>query len=117
MKKIIISSVLISGLSPFIAFATNNTFRDLVAMIMNNVLGPLVPLLISLTILVFIWGIIKFIKNADSKEREEGKRYMFWGIIGIFVMVSLWGLVNILQNSFNLNPNSIDIVNMNDIVN
>ena len=107
MKKNIISLISVLSFIPSVTFAMNDTFKDLVTnVVMNGVLVPIVPILISLTIIVFIFGILKFMKSSDSKERGEGKMYMLWGIIGIFVMVSVWGLVNILQNSFDLNNQS-----------
>lgn len=51
----------------------------------------------------FVWGLVKFIYNAaDTKEHEEGKRYIVWGIVAFFVLVSLWGLVRFLSDSLNL---------------
>ncbi|MGB8815705.1 MAG: hypothetical protein WCC74_00490 [Minisyncoccia bacterium] len=93
------------------------TFADLIYdVILSGILEPLIVLLSSLTILIFVWGILKYMR-ADSKEREEGKKYMFWGVIGIFVMFSLWGLVNILQNSFGLDTTSSIIPPVIDLQN
>ncbi|MEI6528751.1 MAG: hypothetical protein WCO10_03755 [bacterium] len=82
--------------------------------IINNILGPLVPLLVSLAVVLFIWGVIKFIFSEGGEKKEEGKTFMFWGVIGLFVMVSLWGLVAIFQSTFNLNP---DQINFQDYIN
>jgi hypothetical protein len=61
------------------------------------------PLLIALSVIVFIIGVIKYIKNGDdSKAREEGRNFMIYGIIGLFVMISVWGLVGVLQGTFGL---------------
>mgnify|MGYP005615483479 FL=1 len=60
-----------------------------------------IPLLIALAVIVFIWGVLKFIMNAeDSTKREEGRNFIIWGLVGLFVMVSIWGIVNILNNTF-----------------
>ncbi len=60
----------------------------------------IIPLIISLSLVVFLWGIFKFIKDgSNDKSREEGRQFMFWGIIGLAVMVSVWGLVRILTNT------------------
>ncbi len=61
------------------------------------------PLVLAAALLVFIWGVIKYVIAAgDSNEREEGRKFMLYGIIGLFVMVSIWGLVSVLINTFNL---------------
>lgn len=61
----------------------------------------LIPLLITLSITLFIVGVIKYIANGDeAAQREEGRKYMIYGIIALFVMVSIWGLVGIIQGTF-----------------
>ncbi len=77
------------------------TFKGLVSTIINCLLNPIVGLIVSLSILSFIWGIFKFIRSAGD-DKQEGRELMFWGVVGIFVMVSVWGLVNILRNTFTL---------------
>lgn len=82
--------------------ASSETFKDLIdEKIIIGIISPVTKLLIALAIVFFLWGVFKFmIQEGDKKE--EGREFMFWGIIGIFVMVSVWGLVNILVNTFNL---------------
>lgn len=60
----------------------------------------LVPIIIGLAVVVFFWGIVKFIGHAgDERAREEGKQLIIWGLIAIFVMVSLWAIVGFIQES------------------
>lgn len=79
-------------------------FREFVCVVTNNILSPLIPILITIALIVFLWGVARYvIKGADDeKEREQGKQIMIYGIIGLFVMVSVWGLVAIVSNTFNL---------------
>ena len=64
------------------------------------------PLLVTVAIVIFIIGIIKYISKADeAKEREEGRNFMIYGIVALFVMVSIWGLVGIIQGTFGLGTN------------
>ncbi len=67
--------------------------------------GIIVPVLIAIAFLVFIWGIYKsFIMNAASEsEKGEGKQIAMWGIIGFVIIFSLWGLVNIVTQTLNIN--------------
>ncbi|HEY4493776.1 MAG TPA: hypothetical protein VJB98_04130 [Candidatus Paceibacterota bacterium] len=66
-----------------------------------SILGLLIPLIIGLGLVYFIWGLVQFIgKAGDEAGRTEGKAKMLWGIIAIFVIVSVWGLVGILRESF-----------------
>lgn len=66
-------------------------------------INQLLPLIISLTVLVFVWGLFKLVMAGDSEDaRAEARGYITWGVVALFVMVSVWGLVNILVRSFAL---------------
>lgn len=55
-------------------------------------------LLVSVALLVFLWGVVVFITNAgDEKARSEGRTKILWGIVGLAVIVSMWGVVNLLR--------------------
>ncbi len=62
-----------------------------------------VPLLFSLAVVGFIWGIITYYLNPTNEEkRKNGKTFMLWGVIALFVMISMWGLVGVLSNTFGI---------------
>ena len=51
-------------------------------------------------------GVIKYLVNSeDSTKRAEGRNFMIYGIIAIFVMISFWGFVGVLQGTFDLGNN------------
>lgn len=84
---------------------STKTFRDIIQCVfIAGLIRPLVPLLIGLGVVVFIYGVLVLMFSEGGEKKEEGKQYMLWGIVGIFVMVSVWGLVNILKGTFGLNP-------------
>lgn len=79
--------------------------KDTLANIINFfsciIIKTIVPLLFSLAIAGFIWGVIQYLINPESEEKKKKAReYIVWGIIGLFVMVSMWGLVGVLSNTF-----------------
>lgn len=60
-----------------------------------------IPFLISLGLIMFLVGLVKFISAGDNEEKREGGRgLMIFGIIALFVMISVWGFVRILHNTF-----------------
>ncbi|MCX6754199.1 MAG: pilin [Candidatus Nomurabacteria bacterium] len=66
-----------------------------------TLMNAVVPLLGALAVVGFIYGIIKYFLNPDNEEkRKEGKNFMFWGLVTLFVMVSIWGIVSLFSNSF-----------------
>lgn len=82
---------------------SNETFDVLFKKINDNVVSPVIYLIMSLAIVYFIWGVMVFIKNADNVElRKEGSMHMLWGIIGIFIMVSAKGIIYLIISSMGL---------------
>ncbi len=68
-----------------------------------NLLLKMLPIVFGLAILVFWWGLAKFIlKAGDESAREEGKQIMKWGIVALVVMVSLWAIVTLVSGEFGI---------------
>jgi len=100
MQNLFKKLLIIFLFTPSLVFAFKRTFDGLVKEIIS-LISSTIPVIISLTLLYFFWGLAQFIlKAGGGKEREDAKNTMFWGIIALFVMVSVWGIVNLLQNSF-----------------
>lgn len=72
----------------------------------NTIISYAIPVLISLGVLAFMWGIVMYLFGTES-GKEKGRMFMLWGIIALFVMTSVWGLVGILRGTlFGSNPDS-----------
>ena len=65
----------------------------------GNLLGKLIPLVIGAAVLVFLWGILKFVLASDAEDRTAARNFMIFGVVALFVMVSVWGLVNFFRNT------------------
>lgn len=79
-------------------------FKGVVDCLIGGILTPLISLAMGLALVYFLWGVIKYIRQAgDQKSREEARKVMSFGIIALFVMVSVWGLVRIITETLNLN--------------
>ena len=59
-----------------------------------------IPILIGLALLIFIWGVFKYFISNNAKDKKDGMTFIIWGLISLFVMVSIWGMVRLLQQSF-----------------
>lgn len=67
-------------------------------------------LLFVLALLVFVWGMVKFIFAASNPDKlKEAKGILWWGIIGMFVLASVFGIVVALQVYFGIGAPSIPI--------
>ena len=100
MKKIKKYIPVILTFTPFFALAQNA--EDIITRIMS-VLNVVVPLLIAVAVVIFLYGVIKYITaGGDEEKRKESRNVMIYGIVGLFVMVAVWGLVNVLISTFGL---------------
>lgn len=69
------------------------------------ILNPLILLAFAVAFLVFFWGVFQFINSQTTDtNREEGKRKIFWGLFGMFIMVSAYGLINLILSTFGITP-------------
>ena len=86
---------------------TNEGIRGII-IYFQNFIREAIALIIGLTLVVFIWGIFKLVfAKQSSKEREQARGYIVWGIIALAVMVSVWGLVHILISSLTLHDTTV----------
>lgn len=100
MKKFIIAGGL---MGPMMAFAAPTGPLAATLTQFQDVINFLIPLLLSLAVLVFFWGLVKYIANSsDEAAKEGGKTLMIWGMVAIFVMVAFWGIIGYVQNSLGL---------------
>jgi|SRR3989344_6513810 len=75
------------------------TFAGLAGFIICYI-NRIVPLLFGLALLIFFWGIVKYIASGGEHGKEGGRDLMVWGVIGLFVMASIFGILKILTNTF-----------------
>jgi len=72
---------------------TPQNFSQLIG-IFKDLIYTTLPVLEGLALLVFIWGLAKFIMKAgDEKSHEEGIALMKWGLLALFVMLSFTAIV------------------------
>ena len=72
------------------------------------IVNPTIILLFAIATVVFLWGVLVFIQNAESPEkRKEGSMKIMYGLIGMFIMISAFAIANILFNTF-VKPNNED---------
>ncbi|MEI8130226.1 MAG: hypothetical protein WCG55_01850 [bacterium] len=62
----------------------------------------IVPFLFAVAIVIFMYGVVKFIGTQESSEREAGKQFMLWGIIALAVMFSVWGITTLVGSTFGI---------------
>jgi len=72
----------------------------------NNVL---IPFIIGIGFLVFVYGMFKYFiaGGADAGKQKEGKDLMIWATLGFVLIVVFWGVVNLLASSTGLQGDTL----------
>jgi len=116
-KKLMVLSGFVLGLAPVVAFAqittsgtssqncvigAGGTLFGLLCKF-GQLLDAIVPVLIALAVVYFVWGVVQFVISNDEEAKTTGRNRIIFGIIGLAVIIGLWGLVSLLSNTFGLN--------------
>lgn len=98
--------------SCFDDYQSGGKLGDLFNYVTCTINNTVIPLIFAIAIVMFIWGVIQFVLNADDAEKKaKGRDFMIWGILGLTVMVGVWGLVKIVGATFGVRTNVLPQVN------
>lgn len=72
--------------------------------IVNNfiqAISYIIPVLAALGLIYFLYGLVLFLNaSGDESKRTDGKKYIIYGVVGLFVLFAFWGLVEIVSITF-----------------
>jgi len=100
MKKIVLAS-LVLGSMPFMTFAAGGTVDTILEKLVGY-LNYIVPALITVAVVYFIWGVISFMTSSDEEAKKKGRTKIINGLIGLFVIVSFWGIIAVVKRTFDI---------------
>lgn len=88
-------------------FGTSGSTTGLGGLIVkiHSLLNSIIPLLVALGVVYFVWGVVNYVIADDEEAKKGGRDRIVSGVIGLAVIVSLWGLVGIVVKTFNLSGN------------
>ena len=98
-KVVLLIGITSLATSPLITTAAAPSDFKGVVSIIANVLEKVLPIIVLLAFIYFIWGLTQYMR-ADKEKSPELKTVMINGLIGLFVMVCVWGFVWILTGTF-----------------
>jgi hypothetical protein len=93
------------------------TFAGLITTFNNTVVKALATLFLSGAVVAFFFGVAKFIwglREGKSDAITNGKQFMIWSLIGLFVMFSVYGIIRVAQSLVpGLNSSTITVPDFN----
>ena len=105
----------ISILFPFVSFAqlattgSGGPFELLLKNILNFGNTVVIPFIIGMGFLVFVWGMFQYFVagGANEESKEKGKRLMINATIAFIVIIIFFGAINLLTTSTGLEGQKI----------
>ena len=108
LRKVYPLMPFVAGLTPFLVSA-QGTISGILSVI-HGIVDVVIPLLMTIAIAVFLYGIVLYISSGGDSEREKNARgYIIYGVIGLFALVAFWGLVTVLAQTFGITAGSSPI--------
>ena len=81
----------------------NAPLNNFINQVETQILTPLITLLALIAFVVFIWGIVDYIRSADNDEkRTVGQQHILWGFVGLVIIFGTTAIIAILQSVVNL---------------
>jgi|GEM_PF-743957 uncharacterized membrane protein len=78
-----------------------------IAVGLGAVVNYLLWVFATIALLVFFWGIIKYISSSgDAEDAKKGKSIMVYGAVALFVLFSIFGIIRFLQREFDVTQDS-----------
>ena len=69
--------------------------------VINEIIDPLLILLVTAGVAYFIWGVAMYLINAEKpEERKKAQKHMTWGLAGILIMVAVRSILEIVVSTF-----------------
>jgi uncharacterized membrane protein YidH (DUF202 family) len=70
----------------------------------------LIPFIIGIGFLVFVWGMFQFfiVGGANDEAKEKGKSLMIYATLGFLLIIVFWGVVNLLVGSIGLQGQNLN---------
>jgi hypothetical protein len=72
--------------------------------VVNQILATLIPILITLAVVYFIWGVIQYTVSTDEEAKKKARSKIVMGLIGLFVIIAFWGIIRLITNTFGVGP-------------
>ena len=85
------------------ASAAGDMAQGFLTKLNNAILFPLITLMLTIALVVFLYGGFEFIMGADDPSaRSKGKQHLLWGVIGMLVMLSAFTILKIAAGTFGI---------------
>ena len=92
-------------------------FEDLLINIVTFINDILIPFIIAIGFLVFVWGMFRYFiaGGANDEAKQSGKSLMIWATLGFVLIIVFWGVINLIASSTGLDKGNIENIPTADV--
>jgi hypothetical protein len=78
-----------------------DAIQELSGKLAQYIINPILILIFGAGLVVFVWGLVEYLYelNIKGEQSEEGKKHMFWGMVGMFIMAAALTIIKIIANT------------------
>ncbi len=77
--------------------------KELLGKVNEYIVNPIIMLAFAVAMVVFFWGLFQFIATETSDaKRDEGKKKILYGLLGIFIMLTVKGIIKLVLTTFGI---------------
>ncbi len=77
----------------------SQTVYQLATALQTKIIYPIIALIVAVGLVVFIYGLIEYLAGLSTDVgdgKEKGKRHMFFGLLGMFIMVAAFAILQLI---------------------
>ena len=88
---------------------------DFFAGVLGFINNVLLPVILGIAFLMFVWGVFKFfiLGGSDEEAQAKGKSLMIYAVAGFVVILAFYGIVNIVVDGLFGSPDGVDTIKNN----
>jgi TRAP-type C4-dicarboxylate transport system permease small subunit len=80
-----------------------DVFNAFLGKVETAIINPLITLIALAAFVVFIWGVVDFIRGAGNEEKRAiGQQHMLWGFIGLVIIFAAKAIIAISASTFGI---------------
>ncbi len=89
--------------------ADAGAFQSLLSNILTVVNTVVIPFIIGIGFLVFVWGMFQFfiVGGSNDEAKEKGKSLMIYATLGFVLILTFWGIIRLLTTSTGLDKDNV----------
>lgn len=92
--------------------SVNNPFGDLLTNILVFINQTIIPFIIGIGFLAFVWGMFQYfiLGGSNDESREKGRKLMIHATFAFVIIIIFFGVINLLTSSTGLEGETLKYV-------